>query len=62
MGSEMCIRDRKTHIGHDIFPSEPNVRYEGLFFNPKAFPRETWDAKQIGPFVVVVRNAATPEK
>ena len=52
----------KTHIGHNIFPSEPNVRYEGLFFNPKAFPRETWDAKQIGPFVVVVRNAATPEK
>lgn len=44
----------KTHISHDIFPSQPNVRYEGLFFNPEAFPEREWAVKQIGPFVVVV--------
>ena len=46
----------KTHIAHDIYPSQPNVRYEGLFFNPAAFPAGEWSQAQIGPFVVVVRN------
>ncbi|MCP1388143.1 galactan 5-O-arabinofuranosyltransferase [Corynebacterium sp. TA-R-1] len=46
----------KTHIAHDIFPSQPNVRYEALFFNPDAFDNANWDATQIGPFVVVVRK------
>ncbi|SDS63925.1 arabinofuranosyltransferase [Corynebacterium timonense] len=45
----------KTHIAHDIFPSEPNVRYEALFFNPEAFDSPAWDVEQIGPFVVAVR-------
>lgn len=46
----------KTHIAHDIYPSQPNVRYEGLFFNPEAFQGPEWAMEQIGPFVVVVRN------
>ena len=46
----------KTHIAHDIFPSQPNVRYEALFFNPGAFDSPAWDVEQIGPFVVAVRN------
>ena len=46
----------KTHIAHDIFPSQPNVHYEALFFNPAAFNSPEWDTQQFGPFVVVVRN------
>ncbi|MHA2787786.1 galactan 5-O-arabinofuranosyltransferase [Corynebacterium sp. S7] len=45
----------KTHIAEDIYPSEPNVRYEGLFFNPEVFDSADWDATQVGPFVVVTR-------
>lgn len=46
----------KTHIAHDIFPSQPNVRYEGLFFDQDAFASPDWAMKQIGPFVVVART------
>ena len=46
----------KTHVAHDIFPNEPNVRYEGLFFNAEAFDNDEWDVEQIGPFAVVVRT------
>lgn len=46
----------KTHIAHDIYPSQPNVRYQGLFFNPDAFDGPEWDVKIIGPFAVVVRK------
>lgn len=46
----------KTHIAHDIFPNEPNVRYEALNFNPEAFNSPEWTKKQFGPFVVVIRN------
>ena len=45
----------KTHIAHDIYPSQPNVRYEGLFFNPDAFEQD-WDVEQFGPFAVAVRK------
>ena len=45
----------KTHIAHDIYPSQPNVRYEGLFFNPDAFEQD-WDLEQFGPFAVAVRK------
>lgn len=45
----------KTHIAHDIYPSQPNVRYEGLFFNPDAFEKD-WDLEQFGPFAVAVRK------
>lgn len=46
----------KTHVAYDIYPSQPNVRYEGLFFNAEAFDSADWAMKQIGPFVVVVRK------
>lgn len=46
----------KTHIAHDIFPSQPNVRYEGLFFDQDAFAGPDWAMEQIGPFVVVART------
>ena len=45
----------KTHTAHDIYPSQPNVRYEGLFFNPEAFEQD-WDVEQFGPFAVAVRK------
>ncbi|WP_350354664.1 arabinofuranosyltransferase [Corynebacterium aquatimens] len=48
--------DYKTHVAHDIFPSQPNVRYEAVMFSPEAFEGDDWDATQIGPFVVVVRK------
>lgn len=48
--------DFKTHIAHDIYPSQPNVRYQGLFFNPEAFDKANWDVKFIGPFAVAVRK------
>ncbi|WP_257159488.1 galactan 5-O-arabinofuranosyltransferase [Corynebacterium cystitidis] len=46
----------KTHIAEDIFPNQPNVRYEGLFFNPAVFDSPEWDTSQVGPFVVAVRT------
>ncbi|STC69362.1 galactan 5-O-arabinofuranosyltransferase [Corynebacterium pilosum] len=46
----------KTHIAEDIFPSQPNVRYEGLFFNPAVFDSPEWETSQVGPFVVAVRT------
>lgn len=46
----------KTHVAHDIYPSQPNVRYEAVFFNPKGFEGKAWDVKQIGPFAVAVRT------
>lgn len=46
----------KTHLAHDIFPNQPNIRYEALFFNPEAFDSPEWQKAQFGPFVVVVRN------
>ncbi|WP_291314553.1 arabinofuranosyltransferase [Corynebacterium sp. UBA2622] len=46
----------KSHISHDIFPNQPNVRYDAILFNPAAFDSPAWDVKQIGPFVVAVRN------
>ena len=47
--------DFKTHIAHDIYPSQPNVHYEGLYFHPDAF-KDDWDVKFIGPFAVAVRK------
>lgn len=46
----------KTHVSHDIFPNQPNVRYDTVLFNPKAFDSPAWDVTQIGPFVVAVRT------
>ncbi|MGI0542043.1 galactan 5-O-arabinofuranosyltransferase [Corynebacterium aquatimens] len=45
----------KTHVAHDIYPNQPNVRYDALYFNPEAFDSKAWDVKQFGPLVVVVR-------
>ncbi|OEY07552.1 hypothetical protein A0K93_05910 [Corynebacterium sp. BCW_4722] len=47
----------KTHVAHDIYPSQPNVRYEAVEFNPAGFEGPEWDVKQIGPFAVAVRVA-----
>ena len=47
----------KTHLARDLFPNQPNVRYDALFFNPASFADESlWATAQIGPFVVVTRN------
>lgn len=46
----------KTHIAHDIFPNQPNVRYEATYFDATGFSAADWDERQIGPFVVVVRK------
>lgn len=45
----------KTHMAEDIFPNQPNVRYEGLFYNPRVFDSAEWETAQVGPFVVVTR-------
>lgn len=44
----------KMHLAEDIFPNQPNVRHEPVFFNPKAFDDpDLWNIDQAGPFVVV---------
>ncbi len=44
----------KYTIAEDIFPSEPNIHFKGIFFNPESFQdRSLWNITQIGPFVVV---------
>ena len=47
----------KTHIAEDIYPSQPNVRYVGLLYNPEVFRDESlWHLEEIGPYVVATRN------
>lgn len=50
----------KMHISEDIYPNNPNVRFQAMHFNPKSFtaPGAPWDVKEVGPFVVVVRTHA----
>lgn len=44
----------KTHLAEDIYPNQPNVRYEPVYFNPRAFADPSlWHIDQVGPFVVV---------
>ena len=46
----------KQHLAVDIFPNQPNVRYDAILFDPEVFDDpELWDVEQIGPFVVVAR-------
>lgn len=48
----------KIHIAEDIYPNEPNIRYQGLFFNPAVFDADSlWRQHQVGPFVVITRSA-----
>ena len=47
----------KTHVAEDIYPSQPNVRYVGLVYNPEVFRDESlWHLEEIGPYVVATRN------
>lgn len=44
----------KLHLAEDIYPNQPNVRYEATFFNPAAFDDpDLWHIDQVGAFVVV---------
>src|SRR5690625_280586 len=46
----------KAHLAVDIFPNQPNVRYDAILFDPEVFnASDLWDVKQIGPFVVAAR-------
>ena len=45
----------KTHVAEDIYPTQPNVRYRAVFFNPEVFDKG-WEVEQIGPFVVAARS------
>lgn len=45
----------KIHLAEDIFPNQPNVRYRAIFYNPAVFSKG-WVLKQVGPFVVAVRE------
>ena len=46
----------KAHLAVDIFPNQPNVRYDAILFDPEVFnDSDLWDVKQIGPFVVAAR-------
>lgn len=44
-------------IAEDVYPSNPNVRFRTVTFNPQAFA-EGWKLTQVGPFVVAVREGA----
>lgn len=46
------------HIAEDIYPNNPNVRYQRLNFSLEPFtgPDSVWDLTQIGPFVVVTNE------
>lgn len=47
----------KTHIAVDLFPNNPNVAYESVFFNSEVFADDTlWDIEQVGPYVVISRT------
>lgn len=44
----------KTHIAVDLFPNNPNVAYESVFFNSEVFADDAlWDIEQVGPYVVI---------
>ncbi|WP_233189944.1 galactan 5-O-arabinofuranosyltransferase [Corynebacterium sp. J010B-136] len=46
----------KAHLAVDIFPNQPNVRYDAILFDPEVFnDSDLWDVRQIGPFVVAAR-------
>ena len=46
----------KAHLAVDIFPNQPNVRYDAILFDPEVFnDPDLWDVKQIGTFVVAAR-------
>ena len=47
----------KTHIVVDLFPNNPNVAYESVFFNSEVFADDAlWDIEQVGPYVVISRT------
>lgn len=47
----------KTHIAVDLYPNNPNVAYQGVFFNAEVFADQSlWDVEQIGPYVVINRT------
>ena len=47
----------KTHVAVDLFPNNPNVAYEGVFFNSEVFTDDAlWDIEQVGPYVVISRT------
>ncbi|WP_448859768.1 galactan 5-O-arabinofuranosyltransferase [Corynebacterium propinquum] len=47
----------KTHIAVDLFPNNPNVAYESVFFNSEVFADDAlWDIEQVGPYVVISRT------
>ncbi|HZK32463.1 MAG TPA: galactan 5-O-arabinofuranosyltransferase, partial [Corynebacterium sp.] len=49
----------KSHLARDLYPNDPNIRFDAIFFNPEVFAEESlWATAQIGPFVVVTRVGA----
>ena len=44
-------------IAEDVYPSNPNVRFRTVMFQPEAFA-EGWQLTQAGPFVVAIREGA----
>lgn len=46
----------KLHVAQDIYPNQPNNRYESVLFNPAIFDEKLWHVEQFGPFVVVARK------
>ena len=44
----------QTHVAEDVYPSQPNVFFKPVFFNPAVFENtDLWAVKQVGPYVVV---------
>lgn len=46
------------HLAEDIYPNNPNVRYNAVDFSFEPFTADgsVWDTTQIGPFTVVTRE------
>ncbi len=42
-------------VADDIYPNQPNVRFRTVYFHASAFT-EGWELKQVGPFVVAMRD------
>lgn len=54
-GSE-DVNSFSYRISEDIYPNDPNVRFRPVSFHADAFSTG-WDLRQIGPFVLAVRQA-----
>ena len=49
-------------VTYDRFPEEPNVGSYSVVFAPTLFDHPDFTRRDVGPFTVVVRDAAGPSR